>query len=446
MSIEPIRIAATDYDTMIAHAVNKLIFILLIATSLVSFSFGQEISSLRRFLGYPLFIFANVMLVWLGFHAKRLYNFRAPRALQILLFLQLAWGAVVIFRALDIDPSRIRDLFGTHWGAIPFLLPILVWCGLSPTFWLVLFKYGVHLLMFGVFYLGVQVALRMAGGEPAIFLISQHVIFLAPLFFFSGFIMIKRYLYLGFAGIIFWTLLSFFNDSRETIALNSWYFICAFVMMRQSTIITLKKSFYIALISGTLLAFLAFEGLDEVYQTIATSSLDERVTAFFIEGGAFKDSRQGIYEPFFRDLSFWEKIWGRGAVASYDPGDSHLAQYHLGGRLRRHIEVGHLYHMLTGGIIQNILFSSLALGGVFLGLRRSRNRFTYGLAFIVLGWVLLMLTAAFPSGNLRYVLVWLAIGGCWSKELRSMTTQEFIQLWTLSQTQTRGRRFVLRRL
>jgi hypothetical protein len=446
MSIAILGTVRLDQEIKTAKSLIGLFLVLLIATSLISFSFGQDISALRRFLGYPLCIGINAILLWLGLQAKHQYSYYAPRAMQNLLLLQLAWGTIIILRAFDIAPTRLRDLFGTNWGAMPFLLPVLVWCGLSPKVWLGLLRYGIHFVTFGVVYLGIQVALKMSGNDVFFFFITQHVIFLAPLFFFSGLLLSKRYLNLGVAGILLCILISFFSDFREDIVLNLWYIACSVIMMRQSPILTSNKKFAAALILGISITLLSAIGVNKVYRTISTGSLDARLNEFFIEGGATKDTRKGLYEPFFADLSLLEKIWGRGAVASYDPGTKFLAQSFLKGRQRHHIEIGHLYHMLTGGIIQNVLFNSLALGAVFLGFRRSRNIFTYGLAFIILGWVLLMIIAAFPSGNLRYVLVWLAIGGCWSKELRAMSTNDFIHLWRRSQSPAGIGRLVVRRL
>jgi hypothetical protein len=427
-NLAKIRAANAHFDISIAKAVIGLVVVVLLAASLVSFSFANT-PTLRHFAGYPLCFIGNCLLVWIGLRVNRQYQPRASNVFQNLIFLQLCWSALVILRAFNIEPTRIRDLLGTHWGAMPFLLPILAWCGLSPRIWVSLLRYGIHLLRFGIFYIGILLALKATGSEASFSFISQHVIFLAPLFLFSGFLFSHKYLYLGFVGTLFWAILAFFNDSREIIALNLWYFSCSVVMMLHSPIFSHQKRVLIAIVIGISILLFSFIGFGAVYRSIATTSLDARVTEFFFEGGAFKDSRQGIYEPFFNDLSFFEKIFGRGAVASYDPGDEHLAQAHMKGRQRQHIEIGHLYHMLTGGFIQIILFNSIALGAVFLGIRRSRNRFTYGLAFIILGWVLMMLTAAFPSGNLRYILVWLAIGGCWSRELRSMTTDDFTRLW-----------------
>ena len=120
-------------------------------------------------------------------------------------------------------------------------------------------------------------------------------------------------------------------------------------------------------------------------------------------------------------------MFGGGAIATYQTDIASLAQQHLDGSRRYNIEIGHLAHNLKGGIIMNYLFIIIALRAVFLGFKKSRNDFTRILAYVILGWLLLMFQAARPVGDPRFVLVCLAIGGCCSKEMRSMTTKQFLR-------------------
>ena len=416
-------------DKRRARDVAVIALLLFVGLSSRTYSFNNNIPALRRLWAYPLFGLINLLLLRLGLRAWRANIGVAPSLMRDLLFLELAWGGVLILRSVDPTPTGIRDLFFFNWSAMSFLAPFLALCGLRARFWPLFCKYGAYFLAIGIICVGLMDFLLMAGrgvGNP---FCDRTILSIAPLFFLGGFQLSNKYIYWGTLGLLVWFLFEFFSDGRENMVLIGWYFFCSLFLMSRSRVLLLKDKVRMVIVLGLCAALLSVVGVKRVYRAIGTDSLDRRVAEFFLEGGAARDTRKGIYGPFFADLSLTDVIWGRGAVTSYEVGDKDLAAPFLKGLRRRHIEVGHLYHLLTGGLIQVVLFNSIALGAVYLGLRRSRNVFTYCLAFIVLGWVLLMLTAGIPFMTPRYLLVWLAIGGCWSRELRSMTTDDFVGMW-----------------
>lgn len=423
---EPAEAVASNKS--IAQATAIIALLLFLSFSGIWYSFYHDIPALRRLLAYPMCALINVLLIWLGLRVWRHNIAYAPPAMQRLLVLLLAWGGMMIGRSFDPTPTGVRDMFFTNMGAMSFLIPILAVCGLRAGFWPAFCRYGIHFLTVGILCIGLNTVLYIISHHVTAPM-SHTILFLAPLFYLSGFLWSKRYLYLGTVGLLVWFAFAFCEDVREIMVLVGWYFFCSLFEMWHSPVFSPRNKISFLIGLALLIPVFSFIGFQTLYSTFATETLDRRSTVFFKEGGATINTRVGIMDDFLRNSTLGDIVFGRGAVATYRTDITGLAQRHLEGSQRHGIEIGHLNHTLKGGIILNVLFNSLALGAVYLGLRRSCNRFTHILAFIVLGWVLLMLTAAVPFAAPRYFLVWLAIGGCWSTELRSMTTCQFVEMW-----------------
>lgn len=412
----------------IAKTVAVIALLVIAGIRGITYSFVHDIPALRHLWAYPLCALINVLLLSLGLRAWRENITAAPVAMRRLLFLLLAWSGLLIFRSLDLTPEGIRNLFFTNWGAMSFLVPFLAICGLRAGFWPMFLKYASYFFTIGILYVGLQDLFLLGGpsfGNP---FFDRSILFIAPLFYLSGFLHSKRYIVWGALGLLVWLLFEFYADKRENVVLIGWYFFCSLFLVSKSPVIFPRDKVRLVIIFGLCAICLSGLGFQTVYRAIATESFDRRATDLFIEGGVTRNTRVGTVEDFFQYMTLEDILFGRGACATYRTDISGLAQSHLVSSQRHGIEIGHLNHMLKGGIVLNVLFNSFAFGAVYLGLRRSRNRFTYILAFIILGWILLMLIAATPEGKPRYFLVWLAIGGCWSTELRSMSTGEFVRI------------------
>jgi len=113
-------------------------------------------------------------------------------------------------------------------------------------------------------------------------------------------------------------------------------------------------------------------------------------------------------------------ILGRGCMGTYRG----FRGGEIGWKDRRNIECGYFQIILKGGIVMLILILALAVPAVWLGLTHSRNWFTRGCAIIVLIRLVEMVPYGLPVADLRYVLFWLAVGGCLAPGLRSMSEDD----------------------
>lgn len=144
----------------------------------------------------------------------------------------------------------------------------------------------------------------------------------------------------------------------------------------------------------------------------------------------FENSRKEYaYPDFFLDMKeIQDWILGRGINGSYyskifdNVVDKDLNEKNsLGVKrgYRANIECGYLQVIMKIGVVGLILQLMLALPAVYLGLFRSKNWFVRGCAFIIIEWLIGMYPAALPEWAASYMLFWLCIGACLSRETRN---------------------------
>ncbi len=409
----------------IAADVFTIFVFIVIGVSGITYSFSHNFPAVRIFFAYPLCAICNIFLIWRGTQNKISINNSAPPFMQNLLLVILLWGGTLIFRSLDMTLTRTRDLFFTNWGALTFLLPLLSYYGLSLNFWPKFFRFGLLLLKTGILFIGINDLFFLLTSKELVPL-TPTVLFLAPLIFLCGFHSSKNLIKIGAIGLSIWLISAFFDDRREDMVLILYYFSCCLFEIRHSRYFKLKEKTQLFLAIGIIFSSISLFGVQSLYQKITTNSLENRIQQFYVEKGMTRNSREGLVNDFFKYRSFKENVFGGGAVTSYRTDILHIEQSHLGGGRRTHIEIGHLYHTLTGGLILNILFNFTIFGAIYLGIFRSKNRFTNILSYLLLGWWAMMFTAATPLGGARYALIWLMIGGCCSKEIRATPTKDFM--------------------
>lgn len=138
-----------------------------------------------------------------------------------------------------------------------------------------------------------------------------------------------------------------------------------------------------------------------------------------ISGHLTENTREIIYDAFFKDMTKKDWILGKGFLGEYYcPGAEE------GKDTRFIIESGYLQTILKGGVISLILFLSIAIPAVYLGIIKSRNIICRASGTIVLLWLIDMFPWGMPAMNIRYILLWTCIGICYSKEFRGLTDND----------------------
>jgi hypothetical protein len=153
----------------------------------------------------------------------------------------------------------------------------------------------------------------------------------------------------------------------------------------------------------------------------------------------FKDTRRtddsdSLYKQFFQSVGGRDLVIGRGCMGRYNfkyaTPDGPFRGYQGTYRERWNVECGYLQIILNGGVIMLVLILSLAIPAIYLGMFRSKNWFTRGCSFIVLGRLLEMVPFGLPIADVQYVLFWMAIGACLTWKIRAMSDADIIGIFT----------------
>jgi hypothetical protein len=134
-----------------------------------------------------------------------------------------------------------------------------------------------------------------------------------------------------------------------------------------------------------------------------------------------EDTRTGVEAYFYMDMNTKDWIIGKGINGSYYcPG--------IDSDFRKGIETDYLSIILKGGIISLGLLLLIAIPAIFKGLFYSKNILSKAAAI----WILLYLMNLYPSPvtqfTLNYLLVWISIGICYSKEIRNTPESTLIEM------------------
>jgi hypothetical protein len=137
-----------------------------------------------------------------------------------------------------------------------------------------------------------------------------------------------------------------------------------------------------------------------------------------------EDTRSGVIEYFYLDMSQRDWIVGKGIDGIYwSPTGATEDGY------RAVVETDYLQIMLKGGMISLGLLLLILVPAIILGLFYSKNILSKAAAV----WIFLLMFALFPATvatfSLNFLLVWISVGICYSKEIRNMPEEKVKELF-----------------
>ena len=171
--------------------------------------------------------------------------------------------------------------------------------------------------------------------------------------------------------------------------------------------------FYIALFLGCVVA---------LYINNSYKINQSRVFGYLLER-ADEDTRSGVEYYFYNDMKFSDWIVGRGIDGKYFCPD---VEEYQPTNYRSFIETGYLQTILKGGIISLALFLLIAIPAAIKGIFYSKNAFSKAAGLWIVTSIVDLYPAIVNSFTLQYLLVWICIGICYSKEFRYQTNDEEI--------------------
>jgi len=134
-----------------------------------------------------------------------------------------------------------------------------------------------------------------------------------------------------------------------------------------------------------------------------------------------EDTRTPVELLFYDDMKTNDWITGRGIDGSYFAPDIEENQP---TNYRTVIETGYLQLILKGGLINLGLLLLITIPAIILGLFFSNNILSKAAAMWVFQFVIDLYPQNSVSFNLSYLMVWVSVGICYSKYVRSLSDSE----------------------
>ena len=148
-----------------------------------------------------------------------------------------------------------------------------------------------------------------------------------------------------------------------------------------------------------------------------TYKLGKKGLFSFIAQRGEEDTRTGVELYFYNDMQPKDWIIGKGINGQYYCPDIDLDQL---TNYRSLIETGYLQIILKGGLIRLALYLFITIPAIFLGFFKSNNLLSKAAAI----WILISLLSLYPATvnafNLKYLLVWMSVGICFTKNIREL--------------------------
>ena len=161
------------------------------------------------------------------------------------------------------------------------------------------------------------------------------------------------------------------------------------------------------------------------FKSIGNGKIRNNIAEFESQG--FENTREKyVYPDFFLDMK-GDMLFGRGlngTTYSYifenvmENVDETSNSLGVKPGYRREVESGYLQTILKIGLFGLVLKLVLALSAIYLGLFKSNNFFVKSCAFIIIEWLFSMYPSSLPEYRVSYILFWLCIGACLSRETR----------------------------
>lgn len=131
-----------------------------------------------------------------------------------------------------------------------------------------------------------------------------------------------------------------------------------------------------------------------------------------------ENTRGEVEECFFLDMNTRDLLLGRGINGQYFCPEIDIDNNWTG--YRNVIETGFLQIILKGGIISLGLLLLIAIPAMFKGIFYSKNILSKAAGL----WIFLFLIDSYPATittfTMHYLLVWISIGICYSKDIRNI--------------------------
>lgn len=402
------------------NSLQIILISLLIGVSLM-YVFRPSGMSLLK-IGIEFFILFPLILLFYFFSINLKYFKTIPIYFSITFFLLIFWILFTISRSINTNLSDLITLI-SHYriGAIVWLTPLAIIYGLNPNNWKTLLNLIPKILIIGIILFFISIPINDFNFFSVVKYWLLFFVFASLVYFYYS----KKNKLIIFFSAFAYLYVSINLSQRANLVF--FLLILCFILIQyfKNMNVSKYKKIFLALFLITSILFLSFKISDYINKI----SNDKENNA---------DTRTFLFKELLKDLNETEFIIGKGALGSY-----HSTYFYMltrsnkitktsdtGGdsATRTTSEVGYLFMLLKGGLIMIILHLLILLPAIYLGFFKSKNSFVKGLSLYILSYIIMWIVSYPPELLPEFLLLWIAVGGCISKETRNKTDQEIFQI------------------
>jgi hypothetical protein len=360
-----------------------------------------------QFLGAVIFMYAAANIIRMRVKDNYL------KSLFIVYFL---WLMGVLARGFSADFFFMKELFfDAGYGLFAYLTPLFLLFPLNfayfrKLFWTILVLSVFHLLLTLIFIKDIFNPDRLST-------LSQGIVEYFTSLGFSITFILLTYIYHKPKQRMFALFMAFFS------------FLCIIYRARRGWIFmhltTLLSVLIIYLIASKRTAMVAYVAvIMALFGYLYFSSLYNQtnfgIFNFLVERGD-EDTRTGVEDLFYEDMSTTDLLIGRGIRGEYYCPNIDVLDTR---GYRSVIETGYLQIVLKGGWISLVLLLMILIPGCIKGLFKSKNILCKAFGFQILLWMMYLYPTVGNSFTMQYILVWIGVAVCYSKKIRNMSDDE----------------------
>jgi hypothetical protein len=353
-------------------------------------------------MGAFLFLSSSIFLVHFKFENKYLkYSF----------LLYIFWLLSIIARGFTLNSQFVSEMIiDDYTGMFPYFAPLIL---LFPQKIILYKRLFQVIIAAGVFYLILDAAyirdllnrdISNVDSRNIVESFSRHLGIPCTFLLITYSYQTKKIKYFALFITIITIVFAIIRARRGMLfTLVTPMLFAAFIYFIES-----KKKMPIFIISLISVVFISIYGLAFFNQSSFFSSFRSR---------ADEDTRTGVEECYYNDMKSTDWIIGKGINGQYycphfDPNS--LTDY------RPIIETDYLNIILKGGIISISLFLVITLPAAVKGIFYSNNNLSKAAGFWILIWLMNLYPTTVVAFNLNYLLLWIAVGICYNKKIRSI--------------------------
>ena len=335
--------------------------------------------------------------------------------LRFFFVLYFGWSIITIFRqqSLTLNYDFVKNfLFGGANGGLLYVTPIILLFPRSLVYYKKLFD---ALIVFAVLYFLLDVVfikkLLVRGDDiisqsiiESVFEIGIPVSFILLTFLYHS----NRTNLIAAATIALTLLLVVIRARRGLILITSTtiFFCYIFYFFGAAKKLLIVYFSAIVFIGGALYAANLYK-------------LQKSFLGFMYERGT-EDTRTNVELYFYDDMKTNDWIAGRGMDGEYFCPNIEEFQ---ATNYRNVIETGYLQIILKGGLISLVLLLLITFPAVILGIFYSNNILAKAAGVWIFQFILNLYPQISTTFNLSYILVWISVGICYSKEIRTISNE-----------------------